>query len=62
MKQGIIMLGATPDTSIEKMFTELLEKVQQMKKQTEAQGWRPFLCLLLCVIERATDQIQINPR
>ena len=38
MKQGIIMLGATPDTSIEKMFTELLEKVQQMKKQTEAQG------------------------
>ena len=38
MKQGIIMLGATPDTSIEKMFTELLEKVQQMKRQTEAQG------------------------
>ena len=38
MKQGIIMLGATPDTSIEKMFTELLEKVQNMKKQTEAQG------------------------
>ena len=38
MKQGIIMLGATPDTSIEKMFTELLDKVQNMKKQTEAQG------------------------
>ena len=32
------MLGATPDTSIEKMFNELLEKVQSMKRQTEAQG------------------------
>ena len=38
MKQGIIMLGATPDTSIEKMFNELLEKVQSMRRQTEAQG------------------------
>ena len=38
MRQGIIMLGATPDTSIESMFSELLEKVQSMKRQTEAQG------------------------
>ena len=38
MKQGIIMLGATPDTSIENMFSELLDKVQNMKRQTEAQG------------------------
>ena len=38
MKQGIIMLGATPDTSIEKMFEELVQKVASMKKQTEAGG------------------------
>ena len=38
MKQGVIMLGATPDTSIESMFDELLLKVQNMKKQLEAEG------------------------
>ena len=38
MKQGVIMLGATPDTSIEKMFEELVQKVASMKKQTEAGG------------------------
>ena len=31
MKQGVVMLGATPDTPIEQMFDELLEKVQMMK-------------------------------
>jgi len=36
MKQGIIMLGATPDTSIESMFQELLDKVQKMKDQLES--------------------------
>ena len=38
MRQGIIMLGATPDTSIEKMFDNLLTKVESMQRQTEAQG------------------------
>jgi hypothetical protein len=32
------MLGAKPDDSIEVMFDELLEKVESMKRQTEAQG------------------------
>ena len=36
MKQGVIMLGATPDTSIESMFQELLDKVQKMKDQLES--------------------------
>ena len=38
MKQGVIMLGAEPDTSIESMFDQLLLKVQRMKQQLEAQG------------------------
>ena len=35
MKQGVIMLGATPGTSIEQMFDELLAKVQAMKDKLE---------------------------
>ena len=38
MKQGIIMLGATPDTSIETMFDALLRKVQHMRHQVEGGG------------------------
>ena len=38
MKQGIIMLGATPDTSIETMFDDLLRKVQHMRRQVEGGG------------------------
>jgi len=38
MKQGVIMLGAEPNTSIESMFDQLLLKVQRMKQQLEAQG------------------------
>ena len=38
MKQGVIMLGATPDTTIEAMFDELLQKVERMKQQLEAGG------------------------
>ena len=38
MKQGVIMLGAEPDTSIESMFDQLLLTVQRMKQQLEAQG------------------------
>ena len=38
MKQGVIMLGATPNTTIEDMFDELVQKVASMKKQTEAGG------------------------
>ena len=38
MKQGVIMLGAEPNTSIESMFDQLLKKVQRMKQQLEAQG------------------------
>jgi hypothetical protein len=36
MKQGIIMLGATPGTSIEQMFDELTERVQTMKDKLES--------------------------
>ena len=36
MKQGVVMLGATPDTPIEQMFDELLEKVQIMKDKLES--------------------------
>ena len=35
MKQGIVMLGATPDTPIEKMFDELLEKINMMREKLE---------------------------
>jgi len=35
MKQGIVMLGATPDTPIEHMFAELIEKVRVMKQKLE---------------------------
>ena len=38
MRQGVIMLGATPNTTIEEMFDELVQKVASLKKQTEAQG------------------------
>ena len=36
MKQGVIMLGATPGTTIESMFQELLDKVQKMKDQLQS--------------------------
>ena len=36
MKQGVIMLGATPNTTIESMFQELLDKVQKMKDTLES--------------------------
>ena len=36
MKQGIVMLGATPGTSIESMFQELLDRVQMMKDKLES--------------------------
>ena len=36
MKQGVVMLVATPDTPIEQMFDELLEKVQIMKDKLES--------------------------
>ena len=39
---------------------EAVEKVASMKKQTEAGGWRPSPCLLLCFRDRAINQIQIN--
>ena len=38
MRQGIIMFGAQPGDSIEKMFDDLLTKVESMQRQTEAQG------------------------
>ena len=38
MKQGVVMLGATPGTTIEDMFDELLEKVEAMKNKLEAEG------------------------
>ena len=36
MKQGIIMLGATPGTTIEQMFDELHERVRLMKDQLQS--------------------------
>ena len=36
MKQGIIMLGATPGTTVEQMFDELTERVGQMKRQLQS--------------------------
>ena len=36
MKQGIIMLGATPGTTIEQMFDELLDRVHVMKTKLES--------------------------
>ena len=35
MKQGIIMLGATPNTRMQDMFDELLEKVEGFKERLE---------------------------
>jgi hypothetical protein len=37
MKQAVVMLGATPDQSINSMFDDLLEKVCVMKEKLEAQ-------------------------
>ena len=36
MKQGVIMLGATPDATIESMFDERRQKVDRRKQQLEA--------------------------
>jgi len=36
MKQGIVMLGATPGTTVEEMFDELIEKVQFMRTKLES--------------------------
>ena len=38
MRQGVIMLGATPNSTIEEMFDELVEKVAKMKKQVEEES------------------------
>jgi len=35
MKQGVVMLGATPNTPIEQMFDELIEKVTYLKERYE---------------------------
>ena len=36
MKQGVVMLGATPDKPIEQMFDELSERVQAMKDKLQS--------------------------
>ena len=36
MKQGIVMLGATPDTPMQSMFDELLDKISVMRQRLEA--------------------------
>ena len=38
MKQGVIMLGAKPDTTIESKFDQLLQKLENMRQQLEAKG------------------------
>ena len=42
MKQGIIMLGATPDTSIEKMFDELVDKSRVNEETNRGTGLTPL--------------------
>ena len=36
MKQGVVMLGASPDTSIEQMFDELINKIHVMRTKLES--------------------------
>lgn len=36
MKQGVIMLGATPGTPIEQMFDELLDRIHVMRSKLES--------------------------
>jgi hypothetical protein len=36
MKQGIVMLGASPDTTVEQMFDELLNKVHVMRTKLQS--------------------------
>jgi hypothetical protein len=36
LKNGIVMLGATPDTPIEQMFDELIDRVRFMKSKLES--------------------------
>ncbi len=36
MKQGIVMLGATPNTPMQSMFDELLDKISVMRQKLEA--------------------------
>ena len=36
MKQGIVMLGATPDTPMQSMFDELLDKISVMRQRLES--------------------------
>jgi hypothetical protein len=36
MKQGIVMLGATPGTSVEQMFDELTERIQTLKDKLKS--------------------------
>jgi hypothetical protein len=36
MKQGVIMLGATPGTPIEQMFDELLNRIHVMRSKLES--------------------------
>jgi Domain of unknown function (DUF1825) len=36
MKQGVIMLGATPGTPIEQMFDELLDRIHVMRTKLES--------------------------
>ena len=35
IKQGIVLLGATPDTPMQSMFDELLDKISVMKQKLE---------------------------
>ena len=38
MKQGIVMLGATPDTPMQAMFDELLDKISFMKDKLDREN------------------------
>ena len=51
MKQGVIMLGATPNTTIEEMFDELVTKSSEYRKNKQRQGVdaRPLACYYVFV-------------
>lgn len=36
LKQGVVMLGATPGTDVEEMFNELLERVEFMRTSLQS--------------------------
>jgi len=65
IKQAVVLLGGNSNLSPNDMFDELLGKVREFQDilKSGTEGWRPTLCLLLCLSDQGiTNQIQTNPR